>query len=119
MSTDPIAKLFYGYIQEAPEEGEWSEKDEETSWDRTYGRQPQCGCTVDVYGYSGSLGYFLAIEESLHTAEWSEIQPIDLVGLGVKRLESTWDMQLRQAAEIFGLDLTGLKPGWYLVCLYF
>ncbi len=119
MSTDPIAKLFYGYIQEAPEEGEWSKEDEETSWDRTYGRRPQFGCTVDVYGYDRSLGYFLAIEESLHTAEWSEIQPIDLVGLGVKHLESTWDMQLRQAAEIFGLDLTGLKPGWYLVCLYF
>lgn len=118
MSTDPEAKLFYGYIQEAPEEGEWDEEDE-GAWGKAHGRQPQFGCMVDLYGYDGSLGYFLAVEESLCKAEWSEIQPIDMVSLGVRHLESTWDAQLRQAAETFGLDLTGLKPGWYLVCLYF
>jgi hypothetical protein len=58
----------------------------------------------------------LAVEESLHEAEWDEV-----VSLKPEDFEAKpeWDEKLRQAALEFGIDLDGLQASWHLVCLYF
>jgi len=119
MSTRPEAKLFYGYLQPEADKEEYNalEDDEDTPWSAIHGKKAY-GCIGEIYGYSESLGFFLAVEESLHTAEWDEVKSANLVGLAARYLESAWDVQLRQAAETFGLDVTGIRPGWYQVCLY-
>lgn len=119
MSTDPEAKLFYGYLEPLVEDEDDSDDeeddDEDTPWDKSHTVRSH-GCIGDLYGYSENLGHFLAVEASLHTAEWDEVKPLtpqDFV------TQPEWDEQLHQAAVHFGIDDTGLQPGWYLVCLYF
>lgn len=117
MSADPSAKLFYGYIKPI-DEGEDDDNYKEAPWSEAHIKSAH-GCTVSLYGYDGSLGYFLAVEESLQKAEWDIVKSIDLIELGVQSLQRPWDEMLRRAANEFGIDLTGLTSGWHLVCLYF
>lgn len=129
MSTDPEAKLFYGYVQPTPEEAEWDEdetgededEDEDEEADEESGNPwavygTSNGCETGLYGYDNDLGYYLAVKESLYSAEWSQhifISQIDLVR------KPEWDEQLLQAAKLWNLDVSNLKVGWHLVCLYF
>lgn len=122
MSTEPEAKLFYGYIKpkndddaDYDEDDEDNEEQDEDAWSKAH-TETACDCTVGLYGYDENLGYFLAVEESLHTAMWAEVVPLKTEDFEVK---PAWDESLRLAAEEFGIDLTGLQPGWHLVCLYF
>jgi Nucleosome binding factor SPN, SPT16 subunit len=134
MSTDPEAKLFYGYVKpikddddfdelgdDASENEEDDESDEEgyddyeeTPWSKAHTISVH-GCIGGIHGYDENLGYFLAVEESLHTAEWDEVKPLTAKDFKVK---AEWDKALNKAAAEFGIDLTGLEPGLYLVCLY-
>ena len=119
MSTDPVAKLFYGYTKPIDEDKvEDDDEYEETPWSKAHIKSSH-GCTVNLYGSSGSLGYFLAVEESLQKAAWDTVKPVDLIELGVQSLQKPWNGMLRLAAAEFGIDITGLPLGWHLVCLYF
>jgi hypothetical protein len=119
MSTDPEAKLFYGYLQPEDEKEAYNDEediDKETPWSDAHGRQAHHGCIGDIYGYSGALGFFLAVEESLHTTEWDKVTSLSPQDFEIK---PGWNEQLQQAAQVFNLDISQLQPGWHLVCLYF
>lgn len=119
MSDTPQAKLFYGYLQpEADREifqGIGPDEEKETPWSATH-TQVSHDCVGGIYGYDESLGFFLAVEESLHEVEWDKTKLLSQKDFEV---QPTWNEDLRLAAEEFKLDLTGLEPGWYLVSLYF
>jgi hypothetical protein len=118
MSISSEAKLFYGYIKPEEDDEEYDGVSSSSPWSKAHTESTH-GCTVDIYGYDENLGYFLAVEESLCTAEWNTVKTIDLIDLGVQSLERPWNEMLRDAASEFGIDLTGLSLGWHLVCLYF
>ena len=119
MSSDPEAKLFYGYLQPEEDREHYQNldhsRDQETAWSATHTKTAH-GCVGGIYGYDENLGFFLAVEASLQKAEWDEVVPLTPAHFVVK---PGWDEQLRQAANTFKLDITDLQPGWYLVCLYF
>lgn len=121
MSTDPSAKLFYGFTQPVDEYGEPIENEEdkdedgEGPWERAVGTNSEC--VTGFSGYDDNLINFLAVEESLHVVEWSEICVLEQTDLEVK---PDWDKKLRQASEHFKLDIPAdQQPKWHLVCLYF
>ena len=111
------AKLFYGYLQpKADKEYHYESEDStDTPWTETHTKR-KCGCIGGIYGYDENLGHFLAIEESLHTAEWDEVVSLKPEDFEVK---PEWNEMLHQAALEFGIDLDGLQPSWHLACLYF
>ncbi len=119
MSDDPEAKLFYGYLQ--PEEDKElynanSDEDDEyeTPWTYIHTKHRH-GCIGELYGYSNCLGVFLAVEESLYNASWDKV-----IKLPERfTIQPSWDERLKEAAKEFALDISGLQPGWHLVCLYF
>jgi hypothetical protein len=120
MSTDPEAKLFYGYLQPDDDKEKFNEEiaddaDYETSWSGIHTKHAH-GCIGEIYGYSSSLGFFLAVEKSLHEVMWDKVKMLSPQDLTI---QPEWDDQLRQAAQIFNLDISQLQPGWHLVCLYF
>jgi hypothetical protein len=120
MSTDAEAKLFYGYIQPESDKElyrkiDFSRTNDTTPWRETHTKKAY-GCIGGIHGYDGELRFFLAVETSLHEAEWDEVKPLtpqDFV------IQPEWDEQLHQAAGYFSIDDADLHPGWYLVCLYF
>ena len=118
MSTDPEAKFFYGYIKSVDEFEACDNDREYTPWDKSHTKSAH-GCTVDLYGYSENLGYFLAVEESLYTAAWDTVKTIDIIELSAKPIDLHWDEMLHNAANEFGIDIAELALGWHLVCLYF
>jgi hypothetical protein len=121
MSTDPSAKLFYGYKQPDADRERFNEIDyatveeDDTPWSATHTERSH-GCIGIINGYGENLGFFLAVEASLHEAEWDEVVTLSTRAL---EIQPEWHEQLRQAAEAFHLDVSGMVPGWYLVCLYF
>jgi hypothetical protein len=120
MSTNATAKLFYGYMQPKEDREYYNEEcdhseDEETAWSAIAFKEAYC-CVGGLCGHDGNLGTFLAVRESLHKATWTEDTPLKPEDFQVR---PAWDEMLRKAAKAFGLDLTGLRPGWHLVCLYF
>jgi len=124
MSTDSEAKLFYGVVKPTIEarayDGDYDYEAEESEteygpWSDAHGK-PYKPASVGLYGYDDDLGYFLAINDSLHTVEWSTTKLIPASSLVV---QPEWDEQIRAMAEYAGLDISGLEIGWHLVCLYF
>ncbi len=122
MGTDPEAKLFYGYIQPLPDEDDWEndsseeeEDEEETPWENTH-CVTKHGCIGGISGYDENLRHFLAVEKSLSEAQWSNVVALSQDDFEIR---PEWKDQLQQAVEAFGLDVSGMQPGWYLVCLYF
>lgn len=118
MSSDPVAKLFYGYVEPIdPDDYDHFDKDEdeETPWGEAHTKRA-CGCIGELFGTDGNLGNALAVEASLHKAEWSHVNALSPQDFEV---HSEWDEQLQQAAAHFGIDVSGLKLGWHLVSLYF
>lgn len=120
MSSDPQAKFFYGYVEPRDEDedyedyGDYNEEDE-TPWDKAHTNTAH-GCIGGIYGYSGNLGNFLAVQVSLHEAEWAEVHTLKQQDFEV---QPEWKEQLQAAANHFEIDLSGLQPGWHLVSLYF
>lgn len=118
MGVTPQAKLFYGYLQPESDREQYQEIDtneEDTPWSATHLKKAN-GCIGGLYGYDENLGFFLAVEESLHEVEWDKKKRLIQKDF---EIQPTWNEQLRQAAEEFGLDVTGLESSWYLVSLYF
>jgi hypothetical protein len=118
MSSDPSAKLFYGYMQPESDKERYAEIDhneDDTPWSATHTKRAH-GCIGGIHGYDEHLGFFLAVETSLRVAEWDQVQWLiqqDFV------VQQEWSEQLALAAEAFKLDTAGMEPGWFLVCLYF
>ncbi len=119
MGTDPTAKLFYGYLQPEDDRENYNEHSDEddfdTPWTMTHTKTRQ-GCIGDIYGYGSSLGFFLAVKETLYYAGWDRV-----IKLTPERFTilPEWDEQLKGAAKEFGLNIADQLPGWHLVCLYF
>jgi hypothetical protein len=123
MSTDPSAKLFYGYKQPDADKKAHQKIDyataeageDDTPWSATHTKRSH-GCIGVIHGYDEHLGFFLAVEASLHEAEWDEVVTLSTRAL---EIQPEWHAQLQQAAKAFHLDVSGMVPRWYLVCLYF
>jgi hypothetical protein len=119
MGKDPEAKLFYGFLEPLVEDDEESEdedgEEDETPWEKAHTRKAY-GCIGGIYGYDENLGHFLAVEASLKEAEWDEVMPLTSQDFEVK---PGWNQQLKEAALVQNIDLTGLTPGWFLVSLWF
>jgi hypothetical protein len=130
MRADSEAKLFYGYVEpiddeddcinfDYDEEQEADEKRNEAAWQKSHTARAH-GCIGDLYGYDDGYDedfrHFLAVEASLHKAAQSKIcvlSPSDFT------IQPEWDEQLQQAATHFGIDVSKLKPSWYVVSLSF
>lgn len=118
MSTDPVAKLFYGYIQPEADKKIYDAIDhnvDDTPWSAIHTKKAY-GCIGDIHGYDMHLRFFLAVEASLKEAEWDDIVPLTAKDFEIR---PEWNQQLKEAAIVFNIDPTGLTPGWFLVSLWF
>ena len=74
-----------------------------------------------IYRLTGAMNKkdqaaILAVEKSLSEAEWDNVVVLSQDDFEV---QPEWKDQLQQAVEAFELDVSGMQPGWFLVCLYF
>jgi hypothetical protein len=114
MGYDPVAKLFYGYIQARDEYDNLPRGSQD--WGELYKLDKDSPCGFELFGYDGFIYYAFIIKQSIVRAEWSQSKLLHPNHLFVK---PNWDTTLLTQAKLLGLYVEGLEPNWYLVSLYF
>lgn len=127
MSTNPSAKLMYGYhlggpeldgwrIAELNEHGDWKPDwmDAETSQDPIdhldvlVSEAVGTDITVEFTGHENGMGYAIVAHQT--EVSWGEIQRLDFLRLEALRLAGQWDEKLSEVIKV--LRITPVNLGY-------
>lgn len=94
--------------------------DEIAVWDRRKAElAAEMGCDVVEYGWTGYVelpGHMVYVKASRHSAEWSELEPLNAEMFVV---QPEWDAALTKFVKSSGANLKDAKgPGWFLTSRY-